>query len=70
MNNVWYVVMKIQRWNAVSLEPVNGTPFPISLLPFADDADAPKGFLAVFDDREKAEAWADGAKVFAATDAE
>lgn len=49
MSKTWWVVMALQSWD--SLSPVWTT---ITLRP---------GWIAAFDDRAKAEAWADGKTV-------
>lgn len=51
----WWIVMELQSWDSLSLGPyrVGGL----------DDMNAPAKWIAVFDDRAKAEAWANGRQV-------
>lgn len=52
MSKTWYVVMALQSWDSLAVGPykVGGV----------DDTNAPARWIAAFDDRKKAEAWADG----------
>ena len=58
---MYYVVMSMRPWSAVELRAVNA-PFKAQIVEI-DDPNEPCGFLAVFDTREKAEAWAEGSEV-------
>ena len=58
---MYYVVMSIQPWSSMEVSAVNA-PYKTRVVA-PDDPNEACGFLAVFDTREKAEAWAEGSEV-------
>lgn len=59
----YYIVMRVTPWDA--FEPT----LPMPIIGGVRGPDGSTGFLAVFDDRAKAEAWAEGSQVMTAAPA-
>lgn len=55
----WYVVQAVQPWSALQLSVgMGGAQSPAYVMQASDDPEEPIGFLAVFDNLERAEAYA------------
>ena len=59
---IYYVVMKVQKWSDVKLEPTHGhgSPFPVEFNP---PGNGEIGFLSVFDNMEAAIEYAGSASL-------
>lgn len=61
---IWYVVQSIQPWSTLQVSVgMGGAQSPAHAMQAPDDPEQPVGFLAVFESRERAEAYAEGAPV-------
>ena len=61
---IWYVVQAIQPWHSLQVSVgMGGAQSPAHALQASDDPEQPVGWLAVFDNRERAEEYAEGCPV-------